>query len=219
MQSRLGTLGGSKSVWRRTPPQTEGLRAPNEHIILDGALRPSTKTLCTAAAAAVGLVLAVVAGCTTQSPAAQADRERKAAGVVLFKLHMNSDLWSRTNQEKAMFHTLKIEKPKNIAAPEITIHAGPASTPTPSGPATSTPPRRVDAVLQRIPRRSRMIRPVPKSYGSWLRLHVNAPRHPRHLAAGNHRHIPLRVTARRGRCTRIRSLDGVEPAMRLRGTC
>lgn len=156
-----------------------------------------------AAGAAAGLVLAAVAGCTTQSPAAQADRERKAAGVVLFKLHMNSDLWSRTNQERATFHTLKIDKPKNITerpdgmvtveltgaqmvdylqilnhnahggegavdkslaaavydavvpvidsienprpanapTPEITIHAGPASTPTPSSPATPTPPR------------------------------------------------------------------------------
>ena len=46
----------------------------------------------TVCAVALGLV---VSGCTS-SPAQQESRERKAAGVRLFRLHCTGDLWNRT---------------------------------------------------------------------------------------------------------------------------
>ena len=51
--------------------------------------------------AAVAMIAAVaviaLGACTTSSPKEQADRERKAASVQVFRLHMTKDLWDRTN--------------------------------------------------------------------------------------------------------------------------
>ena len=64
-----------------------------------------------------GFVALVVAGCTTidpDSPEQQGARERKAASVVVFKLHMNKDLWDRTNSAKGITMTKSIGQPKNL---------------------------------------------------------------------------------------------------------
>jgi hypothetical protein len=47
------------------------------------------------AACAVVVVLSL-AGCATNSPPQQGARERKAAGVVLFRIHCSKDLWEQT---------------------------------------------------------------------------------------------------------------------------
>jgi hypothetical protein len=42
-------------------------------------------------------ILTVTAACAMNSPKEQAERERKAASVQVFKLHMTKDLWTRIN--------------------------------------------------------------------------------------------------------------------------
>ncbi|MFD0361234.1 hypothetical protein ACFQZZ_07210 [Nocardia sp. GCM10030253] len=51
------------------------------------------------------------AGCTV-SPKEQGDRERKAASVQVFKLHMTKDLWTRTNSGGSPKKNL--DKPKSL---------------------------------------------------------------------------------------------------------
>ncbi|MET9030927.1 hypothetical protein ABZW96_35770 [Nocardia sp. NPDC004168] len=63
---------------------------------------------------AVG-ALTLTASCGTDSPKEQPERERKAATVPVFKLHMTSDLWTRTNHDKSYGSGRKIDKPKNLA--------------------------------------------------------------------------------------------------------
>lgn len=66
--------------------------------------------------AAAGFVALVVAGCniSPDSPEQQTDRERKAASVVVFKLHMNKDLWDRTNSANSLKKAKSISQPKNL---------------------------------------------------------------------------------------------------------
>ncbi|WP_063046290.1 hypothetical protein [Nocardia pseudovaccinii] len=64
---------------------------------------------------AVG-ALTLTAACTTDSPKEQPERERKAATVPVFKLHMTNDLWTRTNHNDDNFGPQRnIDKPKNLA--------------------------------------------------------------------------------------------------------
>ncbi|MEU3015581.1 hypothetical protein [Nocardia asteroides] len=66
--------------------------------------------------ATAGIVALAVAGCAIEpaSPEQQADRERKAASVVVFKLHMNKDLWDRTKAAAGFRMTKSIDQPKNL---------------------------------------------------------------------------------------------------------
>lgn len=66
--------------------------------------------------ATAGLVAMALVGCAVDpnSPEQQADRERKAASVVVFKLHMNKDLWDRTNSANSIKKAKSIGQPKNI---------------------------------------------------------------------------------------------------------
>ncbi|MFG3525036.1 hypothetical protein ACGF5S_32595 [Nocardia nova] len=50
-----------------------------------------------ATVAAIAAVAAIGLSACTSSPAEQADRERKAASVQVFRLHMTKDLWDRTH--------------------------------------------------------------------------------------------------------------------------
>ncbi|MGW4125788.1 hypothetical protein [Nocardia sp. NPDC004711] len=68
-----------------------------------------------AAVAAAGALM-LSAGCGTQSPKEQADREHRAATVPVFKLHMMKDLWSRTNSDRSgeSGDGRKVDKPKSL---------------------------------------------------------------------------------------------------------
>lgn len=59
-------------------------------------------------------MLALTIGCTTDSPKEQADRERKAATVQVFKLHMTKDLWARTKSDENYEKRRVIDKPRNL---------------------------------------------------------------------------------------------------------
>ncbi|MBF6548848.1 hypothetical protein [Nocardia brasiliensis] len=63
-----------------------------------------------AAVTAAGL-LAMTVSCATDSPPEQSARERKAASVPVFKLHMSKDLWTRTNN--APGHN-DLDKPQSL---------------------------------------------------------------------------------------------------------
>jgi hypothetical protein len=56
-------------------------------------------------------VVAFTAGCVTNSPPEQAERERKAASVPAFKLHMTQDLWERTNTRN---NVTRVPEPKKF---------------------------------------------------------------------------------------------------------
>ncbi|MGW5518671.1 hypothetical protein [Nocardia africana] len=60
-----------------------------------------------AAVATIAAVAVIALGACTSSPKEQADRERKAASVQVFRLHMTKDLWARTN----IGDTRKVDKP------------------------------------------------------------------------------------------------------------
>ncbi|MEU7766973.1 hypothetical protein AB0B25_17825 [Nocardia sp. NPDC049190] len=65
--------------------------------------------------AVIAGTLASIVACGTNSPEEQADRERKAASVTTFKLHMTKDLWTRTSSDRSTAADgRKVEKPKNI---------------------------------------------------------------------------------------------------------
>lgn len=71
-----------------------------------------------------GCVALTVAGCYVDpnSPEQQADRERKAASVVVFKLHMTKDLWDRTNSANSMRKADSVSQPKNLTeGPDGTV--------------------------------------------------------------------------------------------------
>ncbi|MFQ6329670.1 hypothetical protein ACLMAL_26525 [Nocardia sp. CWNU-33] len=53
-----------------------------------------------------------ITGCDTDSPKEQPDRERKAASVQVFKLHMAKDLWSRTSRQSG---GLGVGEPRSLA--------------------------------------------------------------------------------------------------------
>ncbi|WP_330185972.1 hypothetical protein OHB26_39650 (plasmid) [Nocardia sp. NBC_01503] len=67
-----------------------------------------------AAIGMVGASMLSVAGCATDSPKEQIDREHKAASVPVFKLHMEHDLWSRTNSDHVGDSGRKVDKPKSL---------------------------------------------------------------------------------------------------------
>jgi hypothetical protein len=48
------------------------------------------------------LILLTATGCATDSPRQQTARERKAAGVVLFRIHCSKDLWTRAGSNGTM---------------------------------------------------------------------------------------------------------------------
>ena len=64
-----------------------------------------------AVAMGVGAVVIAVAGACTDSPKEQSDRERKAASVQVFRLHMAKDLWTRTGAGEG---THRINKPLSL---------------------------------------------------------------------------------------------------------
>ncbi|MEU7628814.1 hypothetical protein AB0C34_02360 [Nocardia sp. NPDC049220] len=67
------------------------------------------------AIAVMAAALASTVACGTNSPEEQADRERKAASVTTFKLHMTKDLWTRTNSDRSTAaEGRKVEKPKTV---------------------------------------------------------------------------------------------------------
>jgi hypothetical protein len=49
--------------------------------------------------ACVALFVLALTSCATKSPPHQKERERKAAGVVLFRIHCSKDLWDRTGKD------------------------------------------------------------------------------------------------------------------------
>lgn len=57
-------------------------------------------------------VVAFTAGCVTNSPPEQGERERKAASVPAFKLHMTQDLWERTNTRQGF--KVVVREPKKF---------------------------------------------------------------------------------------------------------
>ncbi len=64
----------------------------------------------------VGILVAVLlvvftSGCVTNSPPEQGERERKAASVPAFKLHMTQDLWERTNTRN---NVKRVPEPKKV---------------------------------------------------------------------------------------------------------
>ncbi|MEU4843121.1 hypothetical protein [Nocardia testacea] len=56
-------------------------------------------------------VVVFTAGCVTKSPPEQGERERKAASVPAFKLHMTQDLWERTNVRQS---AKLVREPKKV---------------------------------------------------------------------------------------------------------
>ena len=68
----------------------------------------------------IGALAFAVTACTS-SPKQQGDREKKAAGVPSFKLHMTKDLWNRTNITRGGH---QVDKPLSLtdeAAGMVTI--------------------------------------------------------------------------------------------------